>query len=80
MVMVIVIVIHHYYYLQLHVYVYMFICLKESSYQLVYCHVMGDASDVMGYDRRTRELADQCTTLHKTRHHQYTSIEKKTDP
>ena len=32
-------------------------CLKESRYQLVYWHNMGDASDVEGYDRRRSELA-----------------------
>ena len=33
----------------------MFICLKESRYQYIGL-VMGDASDVMGYDRRRAEL------------------------
>ena len=35
-----------------------YICLRvDISYQLVYWHVICDASDVMGYDRRTPELA-----------------------
>ena len=43
-------------------YVNMFICLYvymfESRYQLVYWHVMGDASDINGYDRRRLELSN----------------------
>jgi hypothetical protein len=49
-------------------YAYMFYVWKSVDISMI---VMGDASDVMEYDRITPGLAVSCATPHERRNHQY---------
>ena len=53
---------------------YMFLLKEGRYYLLVYGHVMGDASDVKGYDRRTSELSYAALHMKQDRHYQYRVI------